>query len=78
MSDDTEFGYKATVRPSRPAPRPVYYVCENCGSDQVEQKWFCSWDVATQRWVPRDCADESDYCNDCGDCTEIEEREYGS
>jgi len=77
MTEDTEFGYKATARTTRPAPRPVYYVCSSCGEDNVEAKWYCSWNVEKQAWEPCDRVEYEDYCNDCGDSMDVEERNYG-
>jgi len=78
MANETEFGYTAKARPEVPTKQPVYYVCEDCGEDDVEMKWFCSWNVEKQAWVPCDDAGGEYYCNSCGECNNIEEREYGS
>lgn len=47
----------------------IVWVCEECGSDNVDTHAWATWNVEEQRWVLSDIMDnnEGDYCNDCGD-----------
>jgi len=47
-----------------PPPRKIKWVCDSCGSDNVQARWMCVWDVKKQEWVPEDW-DDPDYCMDC-------------
>lgn len=57
-----------------PAKAKIEYVCDECGDTDVEDRWFCTWVVETQSWVPCDHAGQEPYCNDCGEEVTISER----
>ena len=67
--EDIGFG-AATVKvnaPRRSLRRKVKYTCENCGSDEIKRKYWCSWDIVNQQWAFEDiCENDGDYCDDCG------------
>ena len=46
----------------------IVWVCEECGSDNVEAQAYAVWNVEEQQWR-FDCVDYSDYdyCYECGD-----------
>ena len=51
----------------RGAPiRKVTFTCDDCGEESLERKFFCTWDVANQRWEVGECDDCDDYCGNCG------------
>jgi hypothetical protein len=74
MDDKVDTGYKMKVREAKSEVNLVRYACCECGNYDVESKWYCTWDVHKQAWIPCDRYEDEDYCNDCADQTCIEEQ----
>lgn len=75
MADqEVKFGYTMKVVAAGHMPRKITWVCTQCGSDDVEARFYCVWDVKKQQWVTDNQDEEGDYCRDCGDQVELESR----
>ena len=47
----------------------IVWVCEECGSDNVEAEAFAAWNVEEQQWRYDliESTDKRDYCYNCDD-----------
>jgi len=63
---DVGFGKPTVVVKPKFRPIRVKVVCDDCGEEGIERKFYCRWDVAAQDWVVHEWDDSSDdYCPHC-------------
>lgn len=44
----------------------IQYVCEDCGSTDIDADTYSKWDVFRQEWVIQPLIDPELVCADCG------------
>jgi hypothetical protein len=51
---------------------PIKWVCNHCGSDNLEVEAYASWSIQYQKWLFEIAENQDrDYCFDCGDNTTV-------